>query len=98
MDVRLGGQGGMSMTTKNIRVKLESGAEARPVALLVQEASKYDSVIYIQAGGRRVNAKSIMGMMSLGLSTGVELEVSADGADEKAAVEGIDVFLSGKGA
>ncbi len=98
MDARLDGQGGMSMTTKNIRVKLENGAEARPVALLVQEASKYDSVIYIQAGGRRVNAKSIMGMMSLGLNTGVELEVSADGADEKAAVEGIDGFLSGKGA
>jgi len=86
------------MTKKNIRVRLEGGAEARPVALLVQEASKYDSIIYIQSGERRVNAKSIMGMMSLGLITGEELEVSADGTDEKAAVEGIDGFLSGKGA
>jgi len=86
------------MTKKNICVKLEGGAEVRPVALLVQEASKYDSIIYIQADGRKVNAKSIMGMMSLGLDTGLELEVSADGADEKAAVEGIVCFLSGKGA
>ena len=84
------------MTKRNIRVRLEGSAEARPVALL--EASKYDSIIYIQAGGRRVNAKSIMGMMSLGINTGEELEVSADGIDEKAAVEGIDGFLSGKGA
>lgn len=86
------------MTKKNIRVKLENGSEPRPVALLVQEASKYDSVIYIRSGTRRVNAKSIMGMMSLGLSTGEELEVSAEGKDEQAAVEGIDCFLSGKGA
>lgn len=84
------------MTKRSISIKLESGLEARPVALLVQEASKYDSTIYIQSGDRRVNAKSIMGMMSLGLNVGEELEVSADGADEAAAVDGIDNFLSGK--
>lgn len=86
------------MTIKNMRINLERGLEARPVALLVQEASKYDSVIYIQSGDRRVNAKSIMGMMSLGLDNGEELAVSADGPDEEAALEGIGGFLSGKGA
>lgn len=84
------------MTKKEIRINLESGLEARPVALLVQEASKYESRIYIQSGDKRVNAKSIMGMMSLGLDNGEELEVSADGADELAAVEGIESFLEGK--
>ena len=84
------------MTKKSIRIKLESGLEARPVALLVQEASKYDSTIYICSEGRKVNAKSIMGMMSLGLNVGEELEVSAEGPDEEAAVIGIDNFLSGK--
>lgn len=84
------------MTTRSICIKLESGLEARPVALLVQEASKYDSTIYIRSGEKKVNAKSIMGMMSLGLNAGEELEVSADGADETAAVDGIDKFLSGK--
>lgn len=86
------------MTTKNIQVNLESGLDARPVALLVQEASKYESKIYIQSGDKRVNAKSIMGMMSLGLDNGEALTVSADGTDEQAAVDGIEQFLSGKSA
>ena len=84
------------MTKRNIQVRLENGLEARPVALLVQEASKYESTIYIQSGESRVNAKSIMGMMSLGLDNGEKLEVSAEGTDEQAAVEGIEEFLSGK--
>ena len=84
------------MTKRNIQVRLENGLEARPVALLVQEASKYESTIYIQSGERRVKAKSIMGMMSLGLDNGEKLEVSAEGTDEQAAVEGIEEFLSGK--
>lgn len=86
------------MTTKSIQINLESGLDARPVALLVQEASKYESKIYIQSGDKRVNAKSIMGMMSLGLDNGEALMVSAEGTDEQAAVNGIEQFLSGKSA
>lgn len=86
------------MTKRSIQINLESGLEARPVALLVQEASKYESTIYIQSGEKRVNAKSIMGMMSLGLDNGEQLEVSAEGTDEQAAVDGIESFLSGKEA
>ncbi len=84
------------MTKKNIQIQLENGLEARPVALLVQEASKYESTIYIQSGEKKVNAKSIMGMMSLGLDNGEELLVTADGEDEQVAVEGIEKFLSGQ--
>ena len=84
------------MTKRSIQIKLKNGLEASPVALLVQEASKYDSIIYIQSGDKRVNAKSIMGMMSLGLDSGEELVVSADGEDEQPAVEGIEKFLSGQ--
>lgn len=84
------------MTKRSIQVKLESGLEARPVALLVQEASKYESRIYIESGDKKVNAKSIMGMMSLGLDNGATLTVSAEGTDEKAALEGLEGFLSGK--
>lgn len=84
------------MTKKNIQIKLESGLEARPVALLVQEASKYESTIYIQSGDKKVNAKSIMGMMSLGLDNGEQLEVSAEGTDEQLAVDNIEKFLSGQ--
>lgn len=84
------------MTKRNIQIKIESGLEARPVALLVQEASKYDSKIYIECEGKKVNAKSIMGMMSLGLNAGEELVVTADGEDEQTAVDNIEKFLSGE--
>lgn len=83
------------MKTKTIRIQLESGLEARPVAILVQEASKYDSKIYVNAEGKKVNAKSIMGMMTLGLDNGEELEIIAEGEDEDLAVENIEKFLSG---
>ncbi len=70
------------MTTKNITVKIKSGAEARPVALLVQVASQYESKIYVESGNKKFNAKSIMGMMTLGLSEGEQITVSAEGEDE----------------
>ena len=84
------------MTKKRIQIKLENGLEARPVALLVQEASKYESVVYLEAADKRINAKSLIGMMSLGLVSGEELVVTADGTDEQTAVEGIEKFLSGE--
>lgn len=83
------------MTQKAIQVKLETGLEARPVAMLVQVASQFDSTVYINVDDRRVNAKSIMGMMSLGLAIGEQVNVTADGEDEEAAIEGIEKFLSG---
>ena len=84
------------MKTKKVRVNLENGLDVRPVALLVQEASKYDSTIHILVENKKVNAKSIMGMMSLGLNNGEELQIMAEGSDEEKAVEGIAQFLSGK--
>ena len=84
------------MRTETIEIKLEGGLEARPVALLVQEASKYDSKVYIEAEGKKVNAKSIMGMMSLTLDNGQKLTVTAEGEDEELAVENLKKFLNGK--
>lgn len=86
------------MKKSSIHVNLGNELKARHIALLVQEASKYESSIYMQSGARKVNAKSIMGMMTLGLNIGEELEVSADGTDEEEAIEGIQRFLSGKSA
>ena len=86
------------MKTSSIHFNLDDELKARHIALLVQEASKYESSIYMQSGARKVNAKSIMGMMTLGLEIGEELEVSADGEDEEAAIEGIERFLSGRPA
>lgn len=84
------------MTKKNIQIKLEKGQEARRIALLVQEASKYESKIYIEEDAKRVNAKSIMGMMSLSIDEGEEVTVTAEGIDEQEAVEAIQKFLSGE--
>lgn len=84
------------MMKKSMVIALKGGLEARPIAELVQVASKYDSRIYIELGTKRVNAKSIMGMMSLGMNSGEEVCVLADGSDEAAAVENIEKYLSGE--
>lgn len=81
------------MKKKIITVELLDGLEARPAAMLVQVASQYDSRIYLESGSKRVNAKSIMGMMTLGLIAGQSITVEADGADEDQAVSEIEKYL-----
>lgn len=82
------------MITKKIQIQLQNGFEARPVAVLVQVASQYNSSIYVECDDRKVNAKSIMGMMTLGLTAGEEVVVSANGDDEQTAMDDIVKYLS----
>ena len=84
------------MTKRTVTIELASGLEARPIAMLVQLASSYESKIYVQSDNKKVNAKSIMGVMTLGLNAGEELAVTADGEDEQIAVDNIEKFLSGQ--
>ena len=84
------------MIKKEVTINLAGGLEARPVAMLVQVASQYESSIYIETQGKRMNAKSIMGMMSLGMENGEQVTVVTDGADEEAALTGIEEYLSKK--
>jgi catabolite repression HPr-like protein len=84
------------MTRKGITIQLDSGLETRPVALLVQVASQYDSDIYIESDNRNINAKSIMGMMALGLVPGENVIISANGTDEARAIDGIEAYLTQK--
>ena len=84
------------MLEKSMEIQLKNGLEARPVAVLVQIASQHESTVYIETKGKRVNAKSIMGMMSLGLNIGEEINVIADGRDEEEAISSIEKFLSGQ--
>lgn len=79
--------------TKTIQIQLDKGLEARMVAILVQLASKFESKVYMEADTKKVNAKSIMGMMSLNLTIGDEVTVIAEGIDEQEAVSEIDRFL-----
>ncbi|MBO4882940.1 MAG: HPr family phosphocarrier protein [Lachnospiraceae bacterium] len=83
------------MITRTVNVKLPKNLSASPVALLVQKASKFDSIIYIEAGERKVNAKSIMGMMSITLDEGDELMIRCDGDDESDALSTVEGFLTG---
>lgn len=82
------------MVRKTVTVELASGLEARPVAMLVQVASQYESNIYVEIESKRVNAKSIMGMMTLGLAAGEQITITADGSDEEIAVGEIEKYLS----
>ena len=84
------------MITKNMKIEISTGLEARPVAVFVQVASQFESSIYVEVGNKKVNAKSIMGMMSLALGTGETVKVTAEGTDEEAAVQDIEDYLSGK--
>ena len=82
------------MTTETISVQIPTQFETRPIAMLVQVASQYESQIYLEVGERRVNAKSIMGMMTLGLDNGSDVVVTAEGKDEQEALEGVKEYLS----
>ena len=82
------------MITKNMKIEISTGLEARPVAVFVQVASQFESSIYVEVGNKKVNAKSIMGMMTLGLNAGESVVVSAEGTDEQAAIENIEKYLS----
>ena len=83
------------MKNSTVEIKLQNGLEARPVAMLVQVASKFESRIYLESTGKKVNAKSSMGMMSLGLDNGDQVMVTAEGTDEEAAVDAIEKYLIG---
>jgi catabolite repression HPr-like protein len=82
------------MIKKPVTIHLSTGLQTRPVAQLVQVASQYESEIYVEIGSKRFNAKSIMGMMTLGLDTGEEITLSANGSDEEAAMVSLVSFLS----
>lgn len=83
------------MIEKNVEVNvLEDGA--RPIAKLVQIASQYKSKVSIRQNTKVVNAKSIMGMMTLGLVSGQSLDIEVEGEDETAAMDSIETFLIGK--
>ena len=84
------------MLKKSVKIQLKNGLEARPVAVLVQVASQHESTVYIESNGQKVNAQSIMGMMTLGLASGEEVAVIADGKDEEEAIANIEKFLSGE--
>ena len=75
-----------------VRINCE-GLEARPIAMLVQKASQFSSTVHIEIGSKKVNAKSIMGMMSLSVCGGDEVVVITNGDDEAQAAKEIETYL-----
>lgn len=84
------------MESRKIVLRNEVGLHARPAALFVQAANKFLSDIYIELNGKKVNGKSIMGVMSLGVFQGEEITIIARGEDEKEAVEELAELLQNK--
>jgi len=81
------------MVKKAVTICREEGLEARPIAMLVQKASQFSSTVYIGVGAKTINAKSIMGMMSLNVCSGDEVVIMTEGADEEAAATAIEAYL-----
>jgi len=81
------------MTKETILFQCEDALQMKAVAVLVQKASAFRSTIYIIRNGRRANAKSLLGVMSLGIESGVQIEIEAEGDDEKVACEALSSQL-----
>lgn len=77
------------MYVKNAVIKNEVGLHARPATFFIQKANEYKSSIWVEKDERRVNAKSLLGVLSLAIVGGTEIRIIADGVDENAAVEGL---------
>ncbi|GGG23650.1 HPr-like protein Crh [Lysinibacillus alkalisoli] len=81
------------MYEKQVQVKLKLGLQARQAAHFVQEANRFRSEVYLEKEGKRVNAKSIMGVMSLAIAKNTTITLAADGDDEQAAVEALTALI-----
>ena len=81
------------MVNKEIVVKCESGLHNRQATYFVQKANEFESSIWLVSGSRKMNAKSLLGIMSLGIITGATVTLSADGRDADAAVDALEALL-----
>jgi phosphocarrier protein len=81
------------MITKDVIVRCESGLHNRQATYFVQKANEYTCSIWVESGNRKMNAKSLLGIMSLGFITGASVTLSADGADAENAINALEALL-----
>ena len=81
------------MFSKEIVVRCESGLHNKQATYFVQKANEYECSIWVESGSRKMNAKSLLGIMSLGIVTGSSVVISASGSDAEAAVNALEVLL-----
>ena len=84
------------MTEKIVTIQNRAGIHARPAALLVQATKDFKCNIYFDKGNDRINAKSIMGVITLGAAYGTEIKITAEGDDEEAAVDALARLFESK--
>ena len=81
------------MVVKEVVVRCQSGLHNKQATYFVQKANEFDCSIWLESGSRRMNAKSLLGIMSLGIVTGANVVLSADGSDGEAAVAALEELL-----
>lgn len=81
------------MISKEIVVRCESGLHNKQATYFVQKANEFESSVWIESGSRKMNAKSLLGIMSLGIVSGSTVNLIASGSDEEAAVEALEALL-----
>lgn len=82
------------MIKRTVTFNCEDSMHMKAIAVLIQKTSVFNSSIWLTRGDRRANAKSLLGVMSLGIENGTEVEITADGADEEQAVESVANYLA----
>ncbi|MCF6410241.1 HPr family phosphocarrier protein [Pseudalkalibacillus salsuginis] len=82
------------MLEKNLTVELKTGLQARPAALFVQEANRFSADVFLEKDGKKVNAKSIMGIMSLAVGSGSKVTIVTDGKDEEEALKALEKYIT----
>jgi len=85
------------MVEKTFTITSEAGLHARPATALVNAVNSFTADVNLEANGRTVNLKSIMGVMSLGISKGTQVKISASGSDETAALEAVERAITTEG-
>ena len=83
------------MVTQEVTINNEVGLHARPATFFIQKANEFKSGIWVEKDERRVNAKSLLGVLSLGITKGSTITLRADGSDEKEAVAALSELVSG---
>lgn len=84
------------MISKEVAILNSVGLHARPATYFIQKANNYKSTLWVESGDRRANAKSLLGVLSLGITKGTRITIVADGVDEADAIEGLsNLILTG---
>lgn len=82
------------MTKKDVTIRNEKGLHARPATFFIQKANYYKSSVWVENGDRKANAKSLLGVLSLAVSKGDVITLSAEGSDETEAVAGLSQLIA----